>query len=524
MKRRDLLKMTSAALATSGMQALGMGNSQCGSNTLAPLPKPRNLLFIITDQQRRDTLAAYGNTQIKVPNLNRLASQSVVFDACYCTQPICTPSRSALLTGLWPHTNGEYTNNRVLDSEIPVLPQMLPKNKYRTAYFGKWHLGNEIYRQRGFDEFESTEDVYANFFKADVEGTDYDRKYSGYHRFLVEHGIKPDAQGNFTRAFENTVPENLSKPAYLAHMATRFLDKQDKEPWVMYVSFLDPHTPFTSAFDKMYRPEDMTVPANFDQPTSATELDRTKIIRGALEKSNSPETSMVPDDQALRATKARYWGKVSLVDTMVGKIMEKLREKGYAEDTVVVFTTDHGEMMGDHHLLYKSVMYEEATRIPMLLKIPGTLSGTRVPQPVSHIDVVPTLLDLLQEEIPAHLQGTSWAPYLRTGESIPERPVMIEWSGPPAPFKGNEDAEPLRAIRTTDGWKMTIASDGEGELYNLKTDPKEMHNVFYEEESLARIQKLVSEMNLWQKATGDTVMHFDHNDWMERRKKYAQSM
>ena len=515
--------MTGAALAASGMQALGVGNSKCASDARAKLPKPHNLLFIITDQQRHDTLAVYGNTQIRVPHLNRLASESVVFDSCYCTQPICTPSRSALLTGLWPHTNGEYTNNRVLASNIPVLIQMLPKDKYKTAYFGKWHLGNEIYRQRGFDEYESTEDIYAKYSEADVTNTDRDRKRSGYYRFLLEHGIKPDASDNFTRAFENTVPEDLSKPAYLAHMANKFLDRQDKNPWVMYVSFLDPHTPFTSAFDKMYHANDMTVPASFDQQTSSTELERTKIVREALEKSASSETSLVPDDKALRATKARYWGKISLVDTMIGKIMEKLRERGYADDTIIVFTSDHGEMMGDHHLLYKSVMYEEATKVPMLLKIPGMSSATRVPQPVSHIDVVPTLLDLLSEEIPAHLQGTSWAPYLRAGEAIPERSVMIEWSGPPAPFGGgNEDAEPLRTIRTVDGWKMTITGDGEGELYNLKTDPKEMHNMFYAEESLEHIEKLTSEINLWQRATGDAIMHFDQEGWMNRRKEYTQ--
>lgn len=122
-----------------------------------------NLLFIYTDEQARGTLATYGNRRIEMPNLNRLASQSVVFDDAYVTQPVCTPSRSSLLTGLWPHTNGCIENNVPLRSETPCLPEMLSPAARRdmvTGHYGKWHLGDELFAQHGFDEWVSIEDMY----------------------------------------------------------------------------------------------------------------------------------------------------------------------------------------------------------------------------------------------------------------------------------------------------------------------------------------------------------------------------
>ena len=123
------------------------------------MPRP-NLLFLFTDEQRADTMAAYGNSRIEMPNLNRLAEQSVVFDRAYVTQPVCTPSRSTIMTGLWPHTSGCTANNIALRDDTPCLPEML-RDDYATAYHGKWHLGDEIFAQHGFDEWVSIDDLYA---------------------------------------------------------------------------------------------------------------------------------------------------------------------------------------------------------------------------------------------------------------------------------------------------------------------------------------------------------------------------
>jgi arylsulfatase A-like enzyme len=517
MNRRHLLQLTTASVAANLIPT--------AAAKPAPSParkKQPNLLFLFTDQQRQDTLAAYGNHQIKVPNLNKLAAESVVFHNYYCTQPICTPSRGSLLTGLWPHTHGEYTNNIPLDPAIPVLVEMLPPHKYRTAYFGKWHLGNEIFQQRGFDEFESTEDIYDKFYSKDnpPPAGEAPRTRSGYYRFLIAHGQQPGPDGEFTRGQSNALPVELSKPAYLAELASSFLDetKSKPQPWIMYVNFLDPHSPFGSAYNSMYDPKSMPVPATFNTPPSSTDLSRTEVIRTGLEK----RPTELSTEEVLRREMAHYWGKVSLVDTMVGRILARLAETNQYEDTIIVFTTDHGEMMGDHHLMYKSVMYEEAAKVPMLVKIPGLVSHPGVPTPTSGIDVVPTLLDLLGEQIPPHLQGESWAPYLKAGKTPPPHDVIIEWNGPPYPLT-KEHLESLRTLRTLDGWKLTLAATGEGELFNLNTDPKETHNLFYEESSLPLIQQLSAKINLWQKSTGDQLILFDNAAWKARRSKLAST-
>jgi arylsulfatase A-like enzyme len=305
-------------------------------------------------------------------------------------------------------------------------------------------------------------------------------------------------------------------------MATSFIEKNSEKPWIMYVNFLDPHTPFTSVFDNMYDPEKMQVPASFNQPTDPKELAPTRAVRAAIEKGIKDYKGIMNNDDAVRRSKAHYWGKISLVDKMIGRILTKLEERGQAEDTIVVFTTDHGEMMGDHHLMFKSVMYEESAKIPMLLKIPGMTVEQDVKQPVSHIDVVPTLLDLLGEEIPTHLQGNSWARSLKRRENPPERNVIVEWNGAPWPFD-NMPTEPLRTLRTNDGWKMTLAPQSEGEMYNLNLDPGEMHNVFYEIDSLEKIKQFVAEINLWQRATGDAPLLFDQAAWQKRREEFTKA-
>lgn len=272
----------------------------------------------------------------------------------------------------------------------------------------------------------------------------------------------------------------------------------------------------------MYDPSQIEVPASFDRPPDPGELEHTKAIRALLKTEEGDVADPVPaSDNELRKTKAHYWGKISLVDKMVGRILKKLEETHQTEDTIVVFTSDHGDMMGDHRMIYKSVMYEEATKVSMLIKIHSLAKPSPVHQAVSDIDLVPTLLDLLGQPIPVHLQGQSWAPYITTAKPIPERDVMIEWNGRAKPINSDEHTDILRTIRTSDGWKMTLAAGGEGALYHLPQDPKEERNLFYKDRSLERIHKLVAEINLWQKSTGDAVMLFDEEGWKERKKHFV---
>lgn len=510
MNRRELFKTAAAGLAM-GLPAPGTGRSR------AKCPSRPNLLFLITDQQRTDTLRAYGNTRNIAPNLDRLADKSVVFKQYYVTQPLCTPSRGCLFSGLYPHTNGATANNIPIRADVPVLTQMLQEGNYATAYYGKWHLGNEICKQHGFDYFESTQDENIKYVTGPCGG----RKHSGYYDFLIRHGIKLK-HGVSLREFSNELPKELSKPAYLADTAEDFLAKHGQKPWAMYVSFIDPHTPYHSVNDHLYNPSSMPVPKSFSEKPDPTELDRYKAIRQLLLRGYQEYQGMIASPETLQQVEARYWGKVTLVDEMIGRILKRLEDLGLDDKTIIVFTSDHGAMMGDHRLMFKSVMYEQAVKVPMLLRVPWLAnSSLRIIRPVSEVDVTPTLLELMAQPLPRHLQGQSWAPYLTESREVPERDVIIEFNGPPWPFK-DKYTEPLRTIRTTEGWKMTLAPQGAGLLYHLTSDPEEMTNLFYREDSLPVIHRLAARINLWQQATGDKLIRFDEEGWQIRREEYIR--
>ncbi|MHC4085543.1 MAG: sulfatase-like hydrolase/transferase, partial [Planctomycetota bacterium] len=208
--RREFVKAAAGIIAG---QSLG----GCLPTPVRKQKKP-NLLFIWTDEQRADTMAAYGNTRIHAPNLNKLAGESMVFQKAYVTQPVCTPNRSAVMTGLWPHTSGCTENNIPLPQDIRCLPELLNDPDYRTGYMGKWHLGNEIFVQHGLEEWVSIEDGYTSYY-----GKERDRnKRSDYHHFLIDKGYKPDRSTKFSRSFAARRPIEHCKPSFLEMKACEF--------------------------------------------------------------------------------------------------------------------------------------------------------------------------------------------------------------------------------------------------------------------------------------------------------------
>lgn len=499
--------VTAAAWLGAGTNVPARPGAQAGK---AAADTPFNLVFILTDQQRRDTMGAYGNSRIHTPNLNALAARSVVFERPYVTQPLCTPARASLLTGLYPHTHGAATNNARLPAGRPILPELLPSG-YRSAWFGKWHLGDEIFQQRGFDEFESTEDGYDDHY---TEGRDR-AALSGYARFLRAQGVRPDGKdGSYSRSYANTLPKELSKPAYVTGKGLEFIDRHRERPFAVFLSYLDPHTPFNSINDGMYDPSAMEVPPTFHEPLDPTVLERTRALRELLR--HDPPGSykgIIDTPEDLQRVKARYWGKVTLVDEMVGRIQRRLADLDLDDRTIVVFTSEHGELMGAHRLMFKSLMYEESATVPLLLRVPGvTERGRRVATPVSQVDLAPTLLDLMDGRRPEALEGSSWAPALRTGAPFPEEDVFLEFNGPPWPYK-TEFTDRLRTIVTPDGWKMTVDDRSQGELYNLRSDPEERDNLFYESGQLARVRGLLKRIHDWQRRTADVRIRFDEGEW-----------
>ena len=480
-----------------------------------------NLLFLYTDEQRYDTLAAYGNDRIRMPNLNRLAERSTVFEQAYVTQPVCTPSRASLLTGLYPHTTGCTRNNVPLPAETPCLPEMLRPGGYVCAHHGKWHLGDEIFRQHGFDEWQATEDTYHAWYAPHRDQAER----SSYHHFLVERGYSPDPvdlppeiAGRFFRSQIMRMPEEDSRPAYLSREASRFIRASRDRPWVLYVNFLEPHMPFHSCRDNQYDRREVVLPADFDPEAGPVFTLRQKLAAHRY-RTGGFEGDGLRTEKDWRDLIARYWGLCSLVDTHVGRILDALADCGLDDRTIVVFTSDHGDMMGSRRMIGKGHMFEMSSRVPLLLRRPGQTRSRRVTGPVSQIDLVPTLLELMGRDVPDPLQGASLAALLDGGRA--DRDVFIEWItdqdkagqvslpdwaaelGDPQAVRASVCAG-VRTVVTADGWKLNCRTSGEHELFHLAEDPLETRNLAGDPGRRGRMRDYLARIRAWQRRTGDT--------------------
>ena len=502
MDRRKFLKVAIAAPV--GASFIGVGRRS---------DKP-NLLFLWADQQRPDTMRVYGNTKIHAPNLDKLANECTVFQNAYDSQPLCTPARSTVMTGLWPHTNGCTTNGIPLPKTTPVFPELLGDSSYRTGYFGKWHLGDELFSQHGFEEWESIEDIYDQLFR---NNRDRDRR-STYDHFLRAHGYKPDLRDNrFSREFAAHLPIEFGKPRFLEQKATDFLRRHRSEPFILYVNFLEPHPPYYGPLNDEHKVEDMELPPNYATPLGNDEplAYRIKSIRDRQIKLDGMDLST---DSGWRRLMANYWGNITHIDRAIGGILKTLEDLGLAENTIVVHTADHGDMLGSHGMGMKAVMYEQAVKVPWLMRVPRL--GTRqkiVRGRFSQIDLVPTLLDIMGKPMPDRFPGRSLLPAIRKGSH--QEHVFIEWN-PNRPGGKKEITPPgfqadavrkamqahTRTVIAPEGWKLCLSDADKHQLFNLKRDPWENQNLFYAGQHDDVIRRLTQEIHKWQRGVNDPVV------------------
>jgi arylsulfatase A-like enzyme len=488
--------------------------------------RPKNLLFLWTDQQRPDTIGAYGNDLIRTPHLDHLAATGTLFTQAYCAQPVCSPSRGSVLTGVYPHTHGVISNSMKLPLEAKTIAERLRPHGYACGYVGKWHLGREHCAQRGFEDLWSSTENYAFGYEP---GDPNPRGLSDYERSLVARGYLtagPDGEVRpIGRPAAARLPEAAGKPAFQAAECGRFLETLRDRPFLLMCNFLDPHGPNNSPFDGLYDPDTIPLPASWYGELEATVPLRYRMRRRHAERLDVRWEKWVPgnlsgnDERHWRELAARYWGQVSLVDKYVGQILSRLDELGLADDTVVVYSTDHADMMGEHRLLNKGLNYEGAAHVPLLIRAPG-LAPRRIATPVSQVSLVPTLLDLLGRPAPAGLPGGSLVPLMTAGDSAPdEAEVVIEWNGydsyppeftRPGPLTGDEETD--RLLRAVDArtvrcgrWKLSVHASAEHELYDLRADPGETHNALHDAGADRVVADLYGRLLTWQRRTGDAL-------------------
>ena len=473
----------------------------------AKLQRKPNLIVFLPDQQRADTIACYGGKKVHAPNLNKLAAESVVFERAYVTHPVCTPSRSSLMTGTWPHINGCARNSVALDRRFCVFPELMQDKDYRTAYMGKWHLGDEGPAGRGFHQWISTED------------------HGDYTNFLIAAGVTPDKQdGRFSELVISNLPLELSRPKFLERHACEFIEKHSRDPFILVVAFVEPHSPYNGPLNDEHPLDEVDLDPTAMLPESENIPLRYRLMRewqqaeAVLDRQRLPRQFFfgVTSDE-YRSIKQRYLGLVTLVDQSFGAILGCLERCGVSDDTIIVHTSDHGDSLGAHYLFGKEVMFEEAARVPYLVRLPGHKRAKIVPQPVSHIDFVPTLLDLLGQPKHPQCAGKSLLPLIRedTTATTPEN-IFMEWAPNRTKVRKGTSLAPRRLIKravdestralvSPDGWKLCLRDKDLNELYNLKDDPWETRNVYSDRQYASVISRLASEIHRWQESTHDRL-------------------
>ena len=494
-----------------------------------------NIVFIFSDQQRSDTMACYGNDWIKVPHLNRLADESFVFENAYVTQPVCTPARASIMTGLYPHSAGPKVNKMSLPADVPTIAELISED-YLCGYLGKWHLGDDLIRQHGFDEWVSTEDGH----RSEYSKREYRTLMSDYHHYLVAEGFEPDKEVDgekiFSPQLRGKLPAEHQMASFLAGKAEQFIDKHNAEPFMLYVSTFEPHPPYIGPYDDMYDPNEIPVGPAFlkvSDDDSLLNRERGSYYTQFLGDPEQDDDEYISNSAAVendvsteagwRKLRARYMANITLVDDMVGRIISAIDKAGVADNTIVVFTSEHGEMAGDHGMLEKRSFFEQSAKVPLLMKVPWLSKEQKiVPDSVSQIDLVPTLLDLAGDEQPSHLQGKSRLSVLYGDDDLASNEVFIEWNGISDEVDdrnlGNNAINnlipmPWRSIVTSkiesDGqkhrWKLNLCATDQCELYDLTVDPHEMRNLFNDSDQKDRNRHLTAALRIWQQRTSDSA-------------------
>ena len=297
------------------------------------MPSP-NLLFIYTDQQRADSLGCCGNPLRPTPHLDGLAAGGTLFERAYVTQPVCTPSRASILTGLYPHTHGCIDNNVPLPPGARTLAERLPGG-YDTAHMGKWHLGDEIVPQHGFRDWVSIEDYY----RAHYSRAEYRALYSTYHHYLLSQGFKPDKKKNgdrlFGREWAAQLPEPHTKARFLGRQAAEYLRRPERQaqPFALYVNFLEPHRPYHGPLDDLYPPDELPVGPHFRRPPPANAARINRLTAEHYLRGGEIDDEDLTTEAGSRKTRAKYMGNVTLVDRAVGDILAALEQSGLADST-----------------------------------------------------------------------------------------------------------------------------------------------------------------------------------------------
>lgn len=439
------------------------------------MPERPNVLLVLSDQQRPDTLGFRGTTPCRTPHMDRLAREGVSFDRAMTPCPLCLPSRAAIFTGLYPHENDMLDNTTSALEECQLL-DVFRDGGYEVSYAGKWHLG-----QGNIGRF------------TDRDAGDSTAEYSAW---CAENGLVDGWTFNDPRVRTHRTP-SMSTPlalpldmrpettndAYIADIAIEHLRTRDRtRPFFQVCSFNGPHPPFMipEPHFSMYDPAEVEEPANFGPQPGEPEVNRTSYYRQLFLDHGAAF-------EAWRKSYAVYWGFTSLIDDQLGRVLAELQSQDAMDATIVVFASDHGENLGAHGLWHKMVAYEESIRVPLIFRLPGRIgTGIRSDAPVSLIDLAPTLAGLCGLPGQSGWRGLDLSAVLAGGEQVPPDRELFALHRPLGDWMGTE---PWRMIEIGDRKYIWHQTD-RPELYDLKSDPYERTNLAAEPGGGAEARRL----------------------------------
>ncbi|HLH58082.1 MAG TPA: sulfatase-like hydrolase/transferase [Streptosporangiaceae bacterium] len=451
-----------------------------------------NILWVCTDQQRRDTLGCYGNSWTVTPNLDRLAAEGVVFEQAYAQSPVCTPSRASFLTGRYPRTTGCRQNGQSISAGEVLVTRVLADAGYIGGLSGKLHLsschpsvspGTERRIADGYDEFHWS------------HHPDPDWPTNEYNHWLREQGAEYRRQPvPGTKYVESGMPEEHHQTTWCAQKAIDFIEASagSGHPWQFSVNIFDPHHPFDPPPEYLERYLDRLDEIPLPGYTDG-ELDSKPVFQridhagpyGGDE--DYPFTEMDAHDH--RMLRAAYWAMCDLIDVQVGRMLAALERTGQREDTLVVFMTDHGEMLGDHGIYLKGpYFYEPAVGVPLIVSWPGVIEGGRRSSALVELtDLAPTLLDAAGLPREPGMQGRSLWPMLAGDAGLDHHrdDVYSEYYNAMPWHK--DPAAQATMVRTESHKLVVMHGLAGGELYDLRADPLEQVNR-WDDPSLAEVR------------------------------------
>lgn len=497
MNRRDFLATAGSAtlLALSG-QTAAAEQAQPTRPAAQPNRRAPNILLLMADQHKPSCLGVEGDTVAHTPNLDRLARESVRFTSAYCTNPVCAPSRASMMTGLYTHTLHDHMD-RPYGPRFETLPVSFGNAGYFTALIGKMHavdaqLHGFQYQLEFNDWFQAigpATRLYADELGGPNSGAGQPQIKGLWHRHdpwkghrTPDHRLGPVAVGR-----PSLMPEEQHFEEFVASETVHFLEtyaEQDR-PFFLVSSFLKPHDPFMPAerFAAMYEPEQMQLSPTWGK----AHLDKIpKRVRYEIEHSPFTPELVHPADAKKRT--AYYYGNLAQMDECAGKVLDALTRLGLDQNTIVVYTSDHGEMLGDLGLWNKFQFYQGSCGVPLMFRLPGSSPAT-CETPISLISLYSTMTDLCGVPRAKPNEGASFAHLVRDPASKQGYgPVFSEFS------LGNSAAK----FMIRDGqWKYTYWVDDMPELYNLSADPQELNNLALDAEYAPKVTELKEKLFDW---------------------------